>query len=143
VYVSPESQAKIDSFLAQQRREEQDHGKEEEIELMESELMDSWKILTYLQNKYAYQYGSHDNLMSLKMEADDLFAKIGLQVVVDWVMPGLFAKPRPPVITIVGRLAGFEYDPERARFEIGKGVADKYYDAKRRANKNKLIVPGT
>ena len=140
---TPEQQAQIDSFLAAQRKEEEDLGKEEPIELMESEIMGAWKILNDLQNKYAYMKASHANLVSLKSEADDRFGKIGLQVVVDWVLPSIMQKPTPPTITIVGRTNGKEFNPEQARYEIGKGVADNYYKMKRAATSNKkLIIPG-
>jgi len=141
---TPEQIAQVKAFLAQQKKEEEELGKEEPIELMESELMGAWKALKELQEKYAYRKASHDNLVSLKGEADEKFEKLGLQVVVDWVLPGLMNKPTPPTITIVGRLEGHEFNPEQARFEIGKGVADTYYDMKRAQSKSKgkLIIPG-
>jgi len=151
VKVTPEQQAKIDAYLASQKAEEAALGKEEQIELMESEIMGAMKVLRDLHEKYYYRKASYENLISLKGEADEKFAALGLQVVVDWVLPGLMNTPQPPTITIVGRLAGHEYNPEQARFEIGEGVADDYYDMKRAqaAAKNKgkkksggLIIPG-
>lgn len=143
VKLTPQQQAQLDAYMAQERAAKQE-PKEEELELMESEIMGAMKILAELQYKYGSRPGTHSNLVSLKEEADDKFAKIGLQVVVDWVLPGLSTTPQPPTITIVGRLEGFEYNPERARYEVGKGVADDYYDMKRsqQKNKKKLIVPG-
>jgi len=141
---TPFQQAQIDAYLAEQRAEEERLGKEEPVELMESEIMGAWKVLEHLQNKYGYMKASHDNLLSLKGEADEMFEKIGLQVVVDWVLPGISQKQEPPTITIVGRLAGHEYNPEQNRFEIGKGVADQYYNMKRAqmGPQKKLIIPG-
>jgi hypothetical protein len=141
---TPFQQAQIDKFIAEQKAEEEALGKEEPVELMESEIMGAWKVLEHLQNKYGYMKASHDNLLSLKGEADEMFEKIGLQVVVDWVLPGIMQTQQPPTITIVGRLAGHEYNPEQNRFEIGKGVADQYYNMKRAqmGPQKKLIIPG-
>jgi len=145
VKVSPEAQAQIDAYLASQKAEEEALGKEQEIELYESELMACWKLLRELQDKYGYKKASFENLLSLKSEADDKFEKIGLQVVVDWVLPGLNETPTPPTITIVGRIGEPEFNPEQARYEIGEGIADDYYKAKRevaKSNGKKLIIPG-
>jgi len=151
VKVTPAQQAQIDAYIASQKAEEEALGKEEPLELMESEIMGAAKILKDLQDKYSHRKGSYENLISLKQEADDKFEKIGLQVVVDWVLPGLMTEPQPPTITIVGRLSGHEFNPEQARYEIGKGVADTYWDMKKKqaAAKNKgkkspggLIIPG-
>lgn len=151
VKVTPQQQAQIDAYLASQKAEEEALGKEEQIELMESEITGAMKILAELHQRYYHRKGSFENLTSLRQEAEDKFAKIGLQVVVDWVMPGLMTTPQPPTITIVGRLAGHEFNPEQARYEIGKGVADDYWAMKKQqaAAKNKgkkqsggLIIPG-
>jgi len=145
VKVTPEQQAQINAYMAEQKAEEDALGKEQEIELYESEIMGVWQVLKDLQEKYAYKKASYENLISLKGEADEKFGKIGLQVIVDWVLPGINVKPTPPTITIVGRLNNAEFNPERARFEIGEGVADTYYKAKREVNKmgnKKLIIPG-
>jgi hypothetical protein len=147
---TPEQQAQINAFLAQQKREEEELGKEAPIELMESELMSVWKLLQELQYKYGNQKGSFANLTSLRNEADEKFAALGFQVVVDWVMPGLMQlngqnRPEPPTITIVGRINGSEFNNEQNRYETGRGVADDYYDAKRKAlgmTNKKLILPG-
>jgi len=146
---TPEQQAQIDEFLAQQKREEEELGKDEPIELMESELMGVWRLLTELQYKYANRPGTFANLTSLRNEADEKFHELGFQVVVDWVLPGLsqafgMNAPEPPTITIVGRIDGSVYNPEQNRYETGAGVADAYYDAKRKTlpNKGKLILPG-
>lgn len=141
---TPFQQAQIDAYLAEQKAEEERLGKEEPLELMESEIMGAWKVLEHLQNKYGYMKASHDNLLSLKGEADEMFEKIGLQVIVDWVLPGISMKQEPPTITIVGRLAGNDYNPEQNRYEIGKGVADNYYNMKRAqmGPQKKLIIPG-
>jgi len=145
VKVTPQQQAQINAYLAQQKREEEELGKEQPIELMESELMGVWKLLQELQYKYGNRKGSYHNLISLKNEADEKFAKLGFQVVVDWVMPGISVTPQPPTITIVGRVDGSEFNPEQNRYETGAGVADKYYEAKRKAlgmSNKKLILPG-
>ena len=150
VKVTPQQQAMINQYLAEQKAEEERLGKEQPIELMESELMGVWKLLQELQYKYGNRKGSFSNLTSLRNEADEKFAQLGFQVVVDWVMPGLMqvngqARPEPPTITIVGRLDGSEYNPEQNRYETGMGVADDYYDAKRKAlgmGNKKLILPG-
>ena len=144
VKVTPEQQAIINKYLAEQKEETESLGKEQEIELMESEIMGAAKIMQELYAKYYHSKASYHNLISMKNEADEKFAKIGLQVVVDWVMPGISIKPTPPTITIVGRINGKEYNPDQARYEIGKGVADPFYDAARakQKNKGKLIIPG-
>jgi hypothetical protein len=144
VKVSKEAQAQIDAYLANQKREEEELGKEAPIELMESEIMAVWKLLKDLQEKYGYRKASFENLTSMRNEADEKFGALGLQVVVDWVLPGLSQKPTPPTITIVGRI-GSEFNNEQNRYETGKGVADDYYDAKRKAlgmSNKKLILPG-
>lgn len=151
VKVTPQQQAQIDAYLAQQKAEEEALGKEEALELMESEIMGATKILAELHQKYYHRKGSYENLKSMQQEAEEKFAKIGLQVVVDWVMPGIMTTPQPPTITIVGRIEGHEFNPEQARYEIGKGVADEYWDmkkaqaaAKNRGKKSSggLIIPG-
>jgi len=146
---TPEQIAAVKSYLAQQKAEEEAMGKDEPIELMESELMGVWRLLTELQYKYANRPGTFANLTSLRNEADEKFHELGFQVVVDWVMPGLMQAngknaPEPPTITIVGRTNGSVYNPEQNRYETGAGVADAYYDAKRATmpNKGKLILPG-
>jgi hypothetical protein len=144
VKVSKESQAQIDAYLAQQKREEEELGKEAPIELMESEIMAVWKLLKDLQEKYGYRKASFENLTSMRNEADEKFGALGLQVVVDWVLPGLNKRSTPPTITIVGRI-GSEFNNEQNRYETGKGVADDYYDAKRKAlgmGNKKIILPG-
>ena len=150
VKVTPEQQAQINAYLAEQKREEEELGKEQPIELMESELMDVWHLLQELQYKYGNRPGTFANLTSLRNEADEKFHALGFQVVVEWVMPGLMqlngqASPEPPTITIVGRVDGSEYNPEQNRYETGAGVADSYYDAKRKSlgmSNKKLILPG-
>ena len=150
VKVTPEQQAQINAYLAEQKREEEELGKEQPIELMESELMDVWHLLQEFQYKYGNRPGTFANLTSLRNEADEKFHALGFQVVVDWVMPGLMqlngqASPEPPTITIVGRVDGSEYNPEQNRYETGAGVADAYYDAKRQSlgmSNKKLILPG-
>ena len=145
---TPEQIAAVQAYLAQQKAEEEALGKDEPIELMESELMGVWHLLTELQYKYANRPGTFANLTSLRNEADEKFAQLGFQVVVDWVMPGLMQAngknaPEPPTITIVGRTDGSVYNPEQNRYETGMGVADAYYDAKRKTlPKSKLILPG-
>jgi len=149
VKVTPEQQAQINAYLAEQKREEEELGKEQTVELMESELMGVWKLLQELQYKYGNRKGSFENLTSLRGEAEEKFAALGFLVVVDWVMPGLMQKngrnaPEPPTITIVGRVNS-EFNNEQNRFETGAGVADDYYDAKRKAlgmSNKKLILPG-
>jgi hypothetical protein len=142
---TPEQQAQIAAFLAEQKREEEELGKEQPIELMESELMNVWKLLQELQYKYGNRKASFANLTSMRNEADEKFAALGFQVVVDWVMPSISVTPTPPTITIVGRLDGSEYNPEQNRYETGAGVADPYYNAKRKSlgmSNKKLILPG-
>ena len=65
-------------------------------------------------------------------------------MVVDWVMPGIMVEPSPPTITIVGRVDGSVFNPEQNRYETGAGVADTYYEQKRKSlgMSNKLILPG-
>jgi hypothetical protein len=141
---TPEQIAQVNAYLAQQKAEEEELGKEQPIELMESELMGVWKLLQELQYKYGNRKGSYANLLSMQQEADEKFAALGFQVIVDWVMPGLSQIPTPPTITIVGRLDGSEFNPEQNRYETGIGVADDYYTAKRKSlgMSNKLILPG-
>jgi len=141
---TPEQIAQVNAYLAQQKAEEEALGKEQPIELMESELMGVWKLLQELQYKYGNRKGSYANLLSMQQEADEKFAALGFQVIVDWVMPGISQTPTPPTITIVGRLDGSEFNPEQNRYETGMGVADDYYTAKRKSlgMSNKLILPG-
>jgi len=141
---TPEQIAQVNAYLAQQKAEEEALGKEEPIELMESELMNVWRLLQELQYKYGNRKGSFANLTSLRNEADEKFHALGFQVVVDWVLPGISQTPTPPTITIVGRVDGSEFNPEQNRYETGAGVADLYYENKRKAlgMSNKLILPG-
>ena len=143
VKVTPEQQAQINAYLAEQKSEEEALGKEEPIELMESELMDVWRLLQELQYKYGERPGTFANLTSLRNEADEKFSALGFTVVVDWILPGLHETPQPPTITIVGRTNGSEFNPEQNRYETGAGVADLYYESKRKAlgMSNKLILP--
>ena len=133
VKVTPEQQAKIDAFVAEQKAED---AEDEVIELHESEIMEAAKIMAELTSRYSRRTATYDNLSSLKGEAEEKFEKIGLLVRVDWAMSGLTGNP--PEILILGRLT--EYNSERARFETGKGVADPFYDMKRQ--QNKLIQKG-
>jgi len=142
---TPAQIAQVNAYLAQQKAEEEALGKEQPIELMESELMGVWKLLQELQDKYGYRKGSFENLTSMRNEADEKFALLGFQVVVDWVMPGISSTPTPPTITIVGRIDGSVFNNEQNRYETGKGVADTYYEAKRASlgmSSKKLILPG-
>jgi hypothetical protein len=141
---TPEQIAQVNAYLAQQKAEEEALGKEEPIELMESELMGVWQLLQELQYKYGNRKGSFANLTSLRSEADEKFHALGFQVVVDWVMPGIMTEPSPPTITIVGRVDGSVFNPEQNRYETGAGIADTYYEQKRKSlgMSNKLILPG-
>lgn len=133
-------EAQMAAFLAEQKAERE--ADSEILELQEGELAAATKIMQDLYQKYYHKKASFDNLISLKGEAEERFAAINLQVVVDWVMPSISVKPTPPQITIVNRLKPF--DPEQNRYEVGKGMADDFYDAARekRKKKNKLIIPG-
>ena len=133
-------QAQMKAFMAEQKAERE--ADSEILELQEGELAAATKIMQELYAKYYHRKASFDNLLSLKGEAEERFASINLQVVVDWVMPSISVKPTPPQITIVNRLKPF--DPEQNRYEVGKGLADDFYDVARekRKNKNKLIIPG-
>ena len=141
---TPEQIAQVNAYLASQKAEEEALGKEEPIELMESELMGVWQLLQELQYKYGNRKGSFANLTSLRSEADEKFHALGFQVVVDWVMPGIMVEPSPPTITIVGRVDGSVFNPEQNRYETGAGIADTYYEQKRKSlgMSNKLILPG-
>ena len=140
VKVTPEQQRKIDAFRAERKQEE---AEDEIIELHETEIMEAAKIMADLHTKYSRRTASFDNLSSLKGEAEERFEKIGLLVQVDWMMSGLTGQP--PEILVVGRLT--DYNPEQARYETGKGVADPYYLSKReqlklqKKAKNKLWTP--
>ena len=130
----------MDAFMAGQKAEREADA--EILELQEGELAAATKIMQDLYQKYYNKQASFHNLISLKGEAEERFAAINLQVVVDWVMPSISVEPTPPQITIVNRLK--EFDPEENRYEVGKGLADDFYNAARekRKNKNKLILPG-
>lgn len=128
VKVTPQQQAQIDAFRAEQKAEDED---DEVIELHESEIMEAAKIMADLTTRYSRRPATFDNLTSLRGEAEEKFEKIGLLVRVDWIMSGL--TQQPPEILILGRLT--EYNPERARFETGKGVADPFYDMKKAQQK--------
>jgi len=128
VKVTPQQQAQIDSFLAEQKQEDEE---DEVIELHETEIMEAAKIMAELTTKYSRRTATFENLSSMRGEAEEKFEKIGLLVRVDWAMSGLTGNP--PEILIIGRLT--DYNPERARFEIGKGVADPFYEMKRQQKK--------
>jgi hypothetical protein len=132
-------EAQMAAFMAEQKAEKE--ADSEILELQEGELASATKIMQELYAKYYHKKASFDNLLSLKNEAEERFATINLQVVVDWVMPSISVKPTPPQITIVNRLKPF--DPEQNRYEVGKGLADDFYNAAReKRKKNKLIIPG-
>jgi hypothetical protein len=135
VKVTPEQQAKIDSFLAEQKQEDEE---DELIELHESEIMEAAKIMADLTARYSNRKASYENLSSLRGEAEERFEKIGLLVRVDWMMSGLTGQP--PEILIIGRLN--EFNPEKARFETGKGVADPFYEAKKRQKQAEKKLKG-
>ena len=128
VKVTPEQQRQIDAFRAERQVEEQE---DEVIELHESEIMEAAKIMAELTTRYSRRSATFENLTSLRGEAEEKFEKIGLLVRVDWIMSGL--TQQPPEILILGRLT--DYNPERARFETGKGVADPFYEMKKAQQK--------
>jgi len=128
VKVTAEQQRQIDAFRAERKQEEEE---DEVIELHESEIMEAAKVMAELHAKYSRRPASFDNLSSLRGEAEEKFEKIGLLVRVDWMMSGLTGQP--PEILIIGRLTDF--NPERARFETGRGVADPFYDSKKAQRK--------
>jgi hypothetical protein len=132
--------AQMNAFMAEQAAEKE--ADKEILELQEGEIAAATKIMQELYQKYYYRKASFDNLISLKGEAEEKFAAINLQVVVDWVMPSISVEQTPPQITIVNRLK--EFDAEQNRYEVGKGLADDFYEAKRARmkNKSKLIIPG-
>ena len=130
VKITPAQQAQLDAYLAEQRA---DDDEDEVIELHESEIMEAAKIMADLTARYSRRKASYENLSSLRGEAEEKFEKIGLLVRVDWAMSGLTGNP--PEILILGRLT--EYNPEQQRFEIGKGIADPFYEMKREQNKKK------
>jgi hypothetical protein len=98
---------------------------EPQINLHDSEVTAAAHALVYLQSKYGHRPATYPNLLSMKGEAESLFEKMGLQVVVDWVGPALKVPPEPPIISIVGRLT--EFDLERHGWEVKRGVADEFY----------------
>jgi len=128
VKLTPQQQAQLDAFVAEQKQEDEE---DEVIELHESEIMEAAKIMADLTNRYSRRTATFENLSSLRGEAEEKFEKIGLLVRVDWAMSGLTGNP--PEILILGRLT--EYNAEQQRFEIGKGVADPFYEMKRAQNK--------
>jgi len=128
VKVTPQQQAQIDAFRAEKEAEQKE---DEVIELHESEIMEAAKIMADLTTRYSRRPATFENLTSLRGEAEEKFEKVGLLVRVDWIMSGL--TQQPPEILILGRLT--DYNPERARFETGKGVADPFYDMKKAQQK--------
>jgi len=103
------------------------------LELHDSEITAATKILAHLHFKYSDRPTTHGNLMSLKEEAEAMFSKIGLEVVVDWTLSQLTNSP--PEITVVGRLTPFEIG--RQYSDVKKGVADSYWDLKRKEQESK------
>lgn len=132
VKLTKEQQAYVDGLVSTQKQED---AEDEVIELHESEIMEAAKIMAELTTRYSRRSATFENLSSLKGEAEEKFEKIGLLVRVDWAMSGLTGNP--PEILILGRLT--EYNVEQQRYEIGKGVADPFYEMKRWQNKKKGI----
>ena len=79
--------AQMNAFMAEQAAEKE--ADKEILELQEGEIAAATKIMQELYQKYYYRKASFDNLISLKGEAEEKFAAINLQVVVDWVMPSI------------------------------------------------------
>ncbi len=100
-----------------------------QIELHDSELKDATELLIDLQRKYAHKQGTFENLRSLQQEAEERFAGIGLEVIVDWISSGLSITPHPPIIQIIGRTTDFDID--RQKFDVQKGVAEDHWKRKR------------
>lgn len=133
VELSHESKQAIDNLLSEQKsdilkahEEELAEADLDLVELHDSEYTAAAALLMELQGKYGPRTASYENLLELKNEAEEKFGNIGLKVQVDWILSGLSIKPQPPVITIVGRTT--PYDPERNRYELGKGMGDPYFD---------------
>lgn len=97
----------------------------EEIDLLDSEVVAARNLLVYLQNKYSERRDTFANLQSLRKEAEDEFAKIGLDVVVDTLTGS-------PVISVVGRRTKEEFDHERMGWEVKRGIADEIYDQEKK-----------
>lgn len=107
------------------------------IDLHDSEIKESLKLLQELNQKYAYKSGAFHNLVSLQNEATERFREIGLEVTVDIFQDA-------PQITIWGRVEGAEFDPDRQRHEVQQGVADDFWEKKRQESKKKssrIITP--
>lgn len=82
------------------------------------------KVYAHLMSKYAHRPDTFENLTSFRKEAEDRFRDIGLLVEVKTLKIG------EPEIEIVGRLT--EYDHEQQSYEVKKGVADDYWNLKRK-----------
>lgn len=96
---------------------------EEDIELLDSEIMGCVRILQHLTDKYSQRPAHYSTLVSMKNEAEYLFEKINLRVLVDWTP---IMVQQPPMISIVGRVN--EFDPHQKAWEVKQGVADAYYE---------------
>ena len=123
--LTPVQEAQLKAFQTEMTQ----GSKEEIFELYESEMMNALGLLAELQWKYKDKPATYANLRSLQDEATEKFAKLGLVVQVDWIISRLTNRRQPPQITIVDRLN--EFNPEQNRFEVGRGVADDFYKAKR------------
>lgn len=100
-----------------------------QIDLHDSEVAAAAKIQAHLHEKYSHRTATYENLKSMADEAEELFRQAGMRIQVDWVRSSLTLSakgaPEPPLITIVGRYGDF--DPEKHRYEVQRGVADKLY----------------
>lgn len=93
-------------------------------DLLESEIMAVGEVYAHLMSKYAHRPDTFANLTSFRKEAEERFRDIGLIVEVQTLKVG------EPTIEIVGRTN--EYDHEQQAYEVKKGVADPYWDRKRK-----------
>lgn len=129
--LTPQEQKIYDEIVGKKQVEAEEVV--EPLELHDSEVQAAGIILQELHLKYASRPATHANLMSLAGEAEERFRKIGLEVQVDWIHSGLTGEP--PIITVVERLTPFEV--ERQYHDVQSGVADKYWDRRRKRQKGK------
>lgn len=91
---------------------------DDNVNLLDSEIVAVGQIWKDIQRKYGHRSDTHDNLVSMAKEAEDRFAGIGLDVLVDIISP-------QPSIQIIGRKnPTLQFDHERKAWEVQRGVAD-------------------
>lgn len=130
IELEPQQIAMIEVFKREQREAEES---DELPELTDAEYPLVYNLAQELTNKYYDKYATFWTLSELRKEAEDRYRDLGFEVTVDWIMSGLRGTDQePPTISIMKRIEGNPYDPEKNRYELSKGAGDEYWEDRRK-----------